>query len=431
MAKLFTNHDPFHIHKTMGLLALLNFAYRLMLIVNPWRGGSAFCHANNETCTTQHIYVDVACVLLHGALSWSSLLLPVPRKRNFNSPMIWTEFRWHSILFATRSILGTIVSILGWWPEHLVANYGAKVALVMGTCFAADYVTAKYGCTTQRTTNAMAYPEYVSTHHQQRIKLNYSMAQMSATLSCVTEDPTLSFLPLYAIQGAAFLMTLRRKNWISTRTVHFNYQVQLCAAYLPTITALGQLLLSFGITIRSSNYHLRIQEQLAQIFLLGGLHLIAGYLRIDCQASKAVTWGSTIFLLVLFQQNEVLQNVLLWFHSHPVGIAYIIFCHVNEYQRVFRHYFPILCGEKAMQYYQWHEKKGGDKTEDPNFRQSLIRDMLDYDMLEYPDRRQRFLLVLCVLFATHFQGIEMAHELFSHSSHWAATTAGATFLVSS
>ena len=401
MAKLFTSHDPFHVHKLLGLTALLNFAYRLVLILLR---GHAFCQVqassaddNDErilSCSSEkELYFDIACVVAHAFLSWTSLLLPLPLKRNFKSPMIWREFRWHSIIFASRSVIGTIISILGLWPKQLALNYLAKLALVMGTCHAAEYATQKCGDKEKRTTNAMAYPDYVSESMQQKIKLNYSMAQMSATISCITEDPTLSFLSLYAIQGAAFLMTLRRKNILSTRSVHFVYQLQLCAAYLPTLAGVLNLIKNVygGQPVHSDQL-----DRWAKIFLLGGIHLFAGYLRIDRRVSKLVTWGISLLIWTIFMKFSVFYDALLWFHTHPTGIAYVIFSHINEYQRVFRHYMPIFAGKAAACGTDPDEKK-----QEKQQHQSLVQDMKEYDMLEYPDRRQRFMMVFCALVATH------------------------------
>ena len=79
MAKLFTHHDQYHIHKTLGLLVLLHYLYRFALL---YQYGDAF------PSNVESPLVDSAGVILHGLLSWSSLLLPLPTKRNFNAPMV-------------------------------------------------------------------------------------------------------------------------------------------------------------------------------------------------------------------------------------------------------------------------------------------------------------------------------------------------------
>ena len=85
MAKLFTHHDQYHIHKTLGLLALLHYLYRFALL---YRYGDAFPSSNGGNVESPLAIADSAGVMLHGLLSWSSLLLPLPTKRNFNAPMV-------------------------------------------------------------------------------------------------------------------------------------------------------------------------------------------------------------------------------------------------------------------------------------------------------------------------------------------------------
>lgn len=51
-------------------------------------------------------------VLVHGALSWSSLLLPLPQTRNSSAPMIWPEFR----SFATW--LGMVAYAIVVWTQR-------------------------------------------------------------------------------------------------------------------------------------------------------------------------------------------------------------------------------------------------------------------------------------------------------------------------
>ena len=82
MSPLVTRHDPFHVHKTLGLLVLLHFIYRYALLFSC---GTAFP-------ATESLSAQTAGVLLHGVLTWSSLLLRLPAKRNFASPMIWPVF---------------------------------------------------------------------------------------------------------------------------------------------------------------------------------------------------------------------------------------------------------------------------------------------------------------------------------------------------
>jgi len=102
--KLFTHEDPRNIHKFCGLFVLLHFAFRFyqMLLGDVSAGfGSRMGIGPSFRC--------IACLIPHVILSLSSLIFhSVPKDRVVGSPMIWQEFRAHSIIFAMRSIMGTI-----------------------------------------------------------------------------------------------------------------------------------------------------------------------------------------------------------------------------------------------------------------------------------------------------------------------------------
>ena len=69
--KLFTREDPVYLHKTLGLLSLVSFAYRY-LYVYPRRGDLGFLGDN---------WVDHLTLLLHFALSCSSIIFHVLQVR--------------------------------------------------------------------------------------------------------------------------------------------------------------------------------------------------------------------------------------------------------------------------------------------------------------------------------------------------------------
>jgi hypothetical protein len=89
--KLITREDPFHSHKILGGLCLLHFIYRFWLLI--FIGSMELYHPN-----------VVGFVCCHGLLSLSSLGFHISNVRNKTAPMIYPEFRFHSIIFALRSI---------------------------------------------------------------------------------------------------------------------------------------------------------------------------------------------------------------------------------------------------------------------------------------------------------------------------------------
>ena len=222
MANLVTHHDPYHVHKVFGIASLFNYLLRLYYL---FLYGTAF--PNGEP-----LQVAVCCVLLHGLLSISSILLPLPTKRNFSSPMIWPEFRLHSITFAMRHVIGTVLSLSGISFTYKLTEAFMKLGLITLTIQCASRITDKYGDREKRTTNSMPYPTCITQDMQNRIKNLYTGAQFRATKLIVLQDPTLNYIPLLGIQMAPLLMTLVRKGKISSINYHRIYALSLLMGYV-------------------------------------------------------------------------------------------------------------------------------------------------------------------------------------------------------
>lgn len=327
MAKLITDHDPFHVHKILGVLVLCHLVYRFFLLIAR---GYMFCRVNNENCTDKKISFDVACIILHGLLSWSSLLLPLPAKRNFNSPMVWKEFRLHSIAFASRSVLASVITILEVWPSHWALNFLSKLALIMTTCCAADYATAKYGCSEQRTTNSMPYPKCITPVIERGIKFNYAIAQFNATLFCVIESPDLAWTPLVAIQGAPLLMTLVRKGKVTALFYHRGYITQLMMPVLLSVVAYM--------------IHWRHSLRNWQLWTLGMLARdVTAYLRMRKKCSKWTTWTVGVTMINAALYWEPAQKGLLWLHTTPLGVPLVVVFYADfVVRRLICNFLPIF-----------------------------------------------------------------------------------------
>ena len=222
MANLITTHDPFHVHKLFGLMCLLNYLLRIYYL---FLYGTAFPSHEPE--------IQAICsVIIHGALSMSSLLLPLPTKRNFSSPMIWPEFRLHSITFAMRHVIATSATLYNLWPKQSLLDASVKVILIFGTIKIASWITDQYGDREKRTTNSMPYPRWISQDMQNGVKNLYARAQFGATKTILFGDPTLSYFPLFGIQMAPLLMTLVRKGKITSITYHRVYAFSLFVSYV-------------------------------------------------------------------------------------------------------------------------------------------------------------------------------------------------------
>jgi len=142
--------------------------------------------------------------------------------------MIYPEFRAHSIAFGTRHVLSCIMFWFGY--DEPLPHY----ALCFATMIAADKISTRFTETNKQTTmRNMPLDDTIDEATQQANKLQQSKCQITANMiSCYTINS--SFMPLMAIQGAAFMMTLTRKSLITSLTWHRAYNVMLwiCLAHM-------------------------------------------------------------------------------------------------------------------------------------------------------------------------------------------------------
>ena len=234
--KLFTKEDFYHIHKFIGFAALAHYIYRFYLFV---RFGSM---------QFDDSYLTLLAILLHTMLSVSSLIFKIPERRIQSGPMIYPEFRLHSIVFAMRSLVTmTLMFVVRkWsWTEGLLL----RGPVVLGTMYLADKITAMYH--DQGTTmRAMPFPEYVSTDQRYVLNYYYAVSQIFATgqvLFAHNMGPV--FLVLFPIQIAAFLMTCVRKSIISAGAWHYYYALSLGMNYV-----MCPLIASYYYTVQVMNF---------------------------------------------------------------------------------------------------------------------------------------------------------------------------------
>lgn len=215
MARLLTDHDPFHVHALLGLLVLLHFIYRWALLLSR---GSSFP-------LDEPVGRQLAGCALHVLLPVASLLLPVPAKRALTKPMIWREYRMHALLFGSRHAVGAMVALAA-RAAGLERTRTTAVALQLvhhATMWGATIATSRLGDTEVRTTNATPYPSHVPEAEVEATRSSYGSAQFYASALLLSADPTLCFLPILPIQLMAFAMTLVRKNLMSPTGAHVLY----------------------------------------------------------------------------------------------------------------------------------------------------------------------------------------------------------------
>lgn len=206
--KLSTKEDSTYIHKFLGIISLGNFIYRFANYII------------NDTMNLNN-FTGIQLILVHGVLSVSSLIFHIPTLRNPLKPMIYPEFRLHSILFGMRSV---IASLFHYYDFH----YIHIILLCYLTIFLADIITYNYNKELKngRTMRNMPFSNDISLSIQNEITFMHSSMQIGATTFMLGNMES-AFSPLLAIQIASFLMTLVRKSIISAKMWHSIYTLSL------------------------------------------------------------------------------------------------------------------------------------------------------------------------------------------------------------
>eukprot|EP00956_Cyclotella_meneghiniana_P042959 scaffold249360_cov114-Cyclotella_meneghiniana.AAC.4 len=234
--KLFTPEDPQNFHKGCGLFVLLHYAYRYYQMYFGDMSASFGSRGGLGTC-----YTAVLCLIPHALLSMSSLIFhSVPKERVVGLPMIWQEFRMHSIIFALRSVVATLAA---WMSIHFDHDpFVRKLAIVISVAsvlianYYADQATKKL-CPSkpESTTATMPYWEGCSVSTQKRFKYFYAYSQFLATMACLAvTNPAYPFAVMLPIQLAAFLMTMVRKGFLSSKGYHTLYTISLIMPFIVT-----------------------------------------------------------------------------------------------------------------------------------------------------------------------------------------------------
>lgn len=268
--KLFGREDTGHLHKTLGLLTTLHFAYR---------GWCVFTTPNMGMGIVPRDPLFIAGLLVQAALSGTSLIFHLPSNRVRGAPMIWPEFRIHSILFAYRSLIVLLVLTLFPWVRWV------RPVAVFGTLVAADFVSNHYKKLghlnpDQTTMRSMPFPEKTPASLIILINYYYSVSQVFATLSILHGSLESIYWTLFPIQFAAFWMTLVRKGILTADQWHFYYAFSLFINYVygyfqPTDTYLVPTSYNrtFALLFCIGRFHYHIDK-----YFLWGTVVLCGYL---------------------------------------------------------------------------------------------------------------------------------------------------------
>ena len=264
IVKLVTREDKFNIHKTLGIVALGHYIFRFY----EW---AIFGYIKMEKNDIATLYF----LIIHSLLSISSLIFHIPSNRIKSAPMIWPEFRFHSIIFAMRSFL---ISMLIWYNYNDIY----RKYIVFITMILADYVILKYRKPGITSTRGMHFPDYISDRNRIRINYFYSISQVFATMEVLARKSIASvFMIAFPIQIAPFLMTLTRKSIITSGGWHFYYSLSLIVTFL------------YSFTHTNAEDTMTTNELITYFYLAISFIVLRFYFKIN----KYVLWGS-VFMVI-------------------------------------------------------------------------------------------------------------------------------------
>lgn len=220
LPRLVTHEDGkyYHVHKVLGMTAGAHYMYR------------ALCYCASGSMGFAANYNTAAWIAVHFALSTTSFIFRIPRNRVRKAPMIWPEFRAHSVVFACRSLMAMVLALV------VPANYfglASSVNILM-TIMAADWISRHYANDRAETTmRDMPYPECFSAATCNAFTLYYAFSQVCATTYILfSKDAQFPFVIMFPIQIAAFLMTCVRKGIIGPLGWHVGYAAALGINYV-------------------------------------------------------------------------------------------------------------------------------------------------------------------------------------------------------
>jgi hypothetical protein len=256
---LATKEDSYHIHKILGMICFVNFIYQFY---------HAFFYG--------HINSHSSLFFIHGLLPISSIVFHIPAIRNPKAPMIYPEFRLHSIAFGLRSVVCAYLS-------YYQMNMSYKIFACYLTMIFADIASYMTKQDNDKTLiRNMPFDENVSELDKKKVAKFHSSMQIGATLYMLGNIDS-AFFTLYGIQLPAFLMTLVRKNIIKPNMWHNLYTILL----ISNIFAYYSLPLSF-------------------IFTQIPCYFLFRYMRFNNKMNKYLAWSITFnsFFILYFIFRE-------------------------------------------------------------------------------------------------------------------------------
>jgi small-conductance mechanosensitive channel len=281
--KLFTHEDAiyYNAHKILGCICISNYLYRFYL----WYHYGLMFY-------TPTIF-NTLTIVSHILLSGSSFIFKLSSKRIRITPIIWPEGRMHSIIFAYRSLFIMLLFLLYWKTHWQIIHY-LRGCVVFLTLLCADGITYYYKFkekvleTDDSTMRKMPMPQYFSDKFTKYLNILYSTFQVLATMTCIfSNNIDKIFSIVFPIQIAMFLMTLAKKNIISSGGWHLGY----------TLT----LFISFYLSLYSMKENVDYKKNIIYLILI----ILFVLLRFRYNVNKYLLWTSIILVNWVMIYNNI------------------------------------------------------------------------------------------------------------------------------
>jgi hypothetical protein len=192
---LFTHEDYMHHHKILGILCLLSFAFRICFF---------FSH---DMAFRLYPQLTIPTILLHLLLPISSFQFKIPKRRIRDGGRIWPQYRWHSLLFALRSVL--LISLYYYEENYHLTDtplYFMNYIIQMFIMAAVEFVNYAVGPEQHSNTiREMDTSPYV------KFFLSTMQFNAHAFFFLGIRSFAVPFYALVAVQMTPFIGTLRRK----------------------------------------------------------------------------------------------------------------------------------------------------------------------------------------------------------------------------
>lgn len=194
--QLITKEDPMHFHKTLGILCMLSYIFRIVQTGPSDMGFQRFP------------YLTVPTIVLHLLLNSTAFVFKIPNRRISSGYRIWPEYRLHSLVFLCRSL--AVMALYYYEQTYRVSQpplYDMNLVIIIICLFAADYASYSQRQYQSSTIRDLETSELV--------KFLFSAAQFCGTTNILyglRHRYSLHMLAVIVIQTNAFMMTVRRKN---------------------------------------------------------------------------------------------------------------------------------------------------------------------------------------------------------------------------